>query len=116
LSRNPLKTADLQHEKYSTLPVAAQKHPAAQHLVSAAARSVGMQSEMPSPIRSLDPAPIRGSKPRLLRNAILAETLPASHAASRLCGEAFPPEESSRRKQVPPGRVAAVAGRTGFRR
>ena len=54
--------------------------------------------------------------PLLLRNGILVETLPASHAASRLCGEAFPPEESSRRKPVPPGRAAALAGRTGFRR
>ena len=58
----------------------------------------------------------RPFEPRLLRNAILAEPIPASHAASRRCGEAFPPEESSRRKPVPPGRVAAVAGRTGFRR
>ena len=58
----------------------------------------------------------RSFEPRLLRNATLAETLPASHAASRLCGEAFPPEDSSRRKPVPPGRAAAVAGRTGFRR
>ena len=54
--------------------------------------------------------------PRLLRNAILAEPLPASYAASRLCGEAIPPEDAAWRKPVPPGRAAAVAGRTGFRR
>ena len=36
-------------------------------------------------------------RPRLLRNAILAATLPASDAASRLCGEALPPPNADLR-------------------
>ena len=59
---------------------------------------------------------------QLLRNAILAEMLPASHAASRLCGEAFPPEPNcgedrsrpaawrTRRGRVPTMRVAGREG------
>ena len=47
---------------------------------------------------------------RLLRNAILAETLPASYAASRLCGEAVPPESNLGEDRFRPAAKRPVRG------